>query len=78
MPMTRAKRRPKRLEVPMVESDWLALESLQRLYGERTMAGTARRAIAAELARREREETERLEAKQSRRALQEQLAGGSP
>ncbi len=72
--MTKAKKRPRRLEVPMTESDWLALEALQELLGERSMANTARRAIASERARREREEADRLAAEHSRRELQAQLA----
>ena len=58
----------------MGESDWDALEALRQLYGERSLANTARRAIRGEQARREREEAERLAAEQSRRALQAQLA----
>lgn len=61
----------------MGESDWQALDALQQLYGERSMANTARRAIIRERARCEREEADRLAAAQSRRELQAQLAGGA-
>jgi hypothetical protein len=58
----------------MSESDWLALDALALLYGERSMANTVRRAVIAERARREREEADRLDAERSRRELQQQLA----
>lgn len=69
--MRRAGKRAKKLEVPMGESDWLAIEALRKLLGERSYANTARRAIASERARREREEAEQRE-------LQAQLAGATP
>jgi hypothetical protein len=58
----------------MAESDWDDLESLMGLYGERRYAPAMRRAVKAELARRQREEAERLDAERSRRELQQQLA----
>ena len=61
----------------MAESDWEAVEALRQLYGERTLANTARRAIVRERARCEREEADRLAAEQSRRELQAQLAEAS-
>lgn len=72
--MRRPGQRPKKLEIPMTESDWQALDALRELYGEPSNANTARRAVKAERARREREEAERLDAERSRRELQRQMA----
>lgn len=75
--MVQSRKRARGIEVALSGSDWDDLDSLMSLYGERHYSSTIRRAVKAELARRQREEADRLDAERNRRELQQQLAGAT-